>query len=142
MGQPRVKMQTNKGEMIIELNAEAAPISAENFLSYVRDDFYKQTIFHRVIPNFMIQGGGFTVDMAQKKTAAEIKNEADNGLKNVRAVSPWPEPKLWTVRPVSFLSTWSITPSSIIRIKLQTATATQFSGRLSKAWMWLMKSPA
>lgn len=84
MGQPRVKMQTNKGEMIIELNAEAAPISAENFLSYVRDDFYKQTIFHRVIPNFMIQGGGFTVDMAQKKTAAEIKNEADNGLKNVR----------------------------------------------------------
>lgn len=84
MSQPVVKMQTNKGEIVIELNAEAAPISAENFLNYVRDGFYDQTIFHRVIPNFMIQGGGFTADMSQKKTAGEIKNEATNGLKNVR----------------------------------------------------------
>lgn len=84
MSQPIVKMQTNKGEIVIELNAEAAPISTENFLNYVRDGFYEQTIFHRVIPNFMIQGGGFTTDMAQKKTSAEIKNEASNGLKNVR----------------------------------------------------------
>ncbi len=102
MGQPRVKMQTNKGEMIIELNAEAAPISAENFLSYVRDDFYKQTIFHRVIPNFMIQGGGFTVDMAQKKQPQKSKMRLTTALKMSAAVSPWPEPKLWTVRPVSF----------------------------------------
>lgn len=84
MSQPIVKLQTNKGEITIELNAEAAPISTENFLNYVRDGFYAQTIFHRVIPNFMIQGGGFTTDMAQKKTASEIKNEAANGLKNVR----------------------------------------------------------
>lgn len=84
MSQPTVKMQTNKGDILIELNAEEAPISTENFLNYVRDGFYEQTIFHRVIPNFMIQGGGFTEDMAQKKTAAEIKNEATNGLKNVR----------------------------------------------------------
>ena len=82
--QPIVEMQTNKGQVIIELNAEKAPISTENFLNYVRDGFYEQTIFHRVIPNFMIQGGGFTTEMAQKKTQAEIKNEADNGLKNLR----------------------------------------------------------
>lgn len=81
---PTVKMQTSKGEITIELDTEKAPISSENFLNYVRDGFYEQTIFHRVIPNFMIQGGGFTTDMAQKKTRAEIKNEADNGLKNLR----------------------------------------------------------
>ncbi len=82
--QPVVKMETNKGTIVIELNAEKAPISTENFLNYARDGFYQQTIFHRVIPNFMIQGGGFTAEMGQKKTRAEIKNEADNGLKNSR----------------------------------------------------------
>ena len=79
-----VQMVTNKGDITITLDAEKAPISTENFLNYVRDDFYAQTIFHRVIPNFMIQCGGFTTEMAQKKTKAEIKNEADNGLKNLR----------------------------------------------------------
>ncbi len=83
-GQPMVKMQTSKGNIVIRLDAEKAPVSTENFLSYVRDDFYAQTIFHRVIPNFMIQGGGFTPEMAQKKTQNEIKNEADNGLRNLR----------------------------------------------------------
>ena len=82
--QPTVQMQTNKGQITIQLDAEKAPVSTENFLTYVRNGFYEQTIFHRVIPNFMIQGGGFTPDMAQKKTAATIKNEADNGLKNRR----------------------------------------------------------
>ena len=82
--QPLVTMKTNKGEIVIELNADKAPISTENFLTYVRDGFYEQTIFHRVIPNFMIQCGGFTAEMAQKKTKSEIKNEADNGLKNLR----------------------------------------------------------
>ncbi len=79
-----VKLETNKGDIVIALDTENAPISAENFLSYVRDDFYNMTIFHRVIPGFMIQGGGFTAQMAQKKTKGEIKNEATNGLKNVR----------------------------------------------------------
>ncbi|SEA24937.1 peptidyl-prolyl cis-trans isomerase B (cyclophilin B) [Desulfuromusa kysingii] len=82
--QPIVEMQTNKGLIIIELDAEKAPITTENFLSYVRDNFFDQTIFHRVIPNFMIQGGGFTPEMGQKKTKTEIKNEAHNGLKNLR----------------------------------------------------------
>ncbi len=79
-----VKLETNKGDIVIALDAENAPISTENFLSYVRDEFYNMTIFHRVIPGFMIQGGGFTAQMAQKKTKGEIKNEASNGLKNVR----------------------------------------------------------
>ncbi len=79
-----VQIQTNKGQISIELDAEKAPISTENFLAYARDNLYTQTIFHRVIPNFMIQGGGFSTDMSQKKTNAPIKNEADNGLENVR----------------------------------------------------------
>ena len=82
--QPIVRMQTSMGQLTIELDAENAPISTENFLAYVRDGYYDQTIFHRVIPNFMIQGGGFTPKMAQKKTRGEIKNEADNGLQNLR----------------------------------------------------------
>lgn len=80
----QIKLQTNKGDIVIALDTEKAPISSENFLSYVRDEFYNMTIFHRVIPGFMIQGGGFTAEMAQKKTKGEIKNEADNGLTNVR----------------------------------------------------------
>ncbi len=79
-----VCMQTSMGQIKIELDAEKAPISSENFLAYLRDDSYAQTIFHRVIPGFMIQGGGFTADMAQKETKAPIKNEADNGLQNLR----------------------------------------------------------
>jgi len=82
--QSTVRMQTSMGQITIELDSENAPISCENFLAYVRDGFYEQTIFHRVIPNFMVQGGGFTQEMKQKKPKAEIKNEADNGLKNDR----------------------------------------------------------
>ncbi len=79
-----VIMQTNMGELTIELDFENAPISSENFLAYVNDGFFDGTIFHRVIPGFMIQGGGFTADMKQKPTKPPIKNEATNGLKNLR----------------------------------------------------------
>ncbi len=82
--QPSIIIETNKGSITIALNQEKAPVSSENFLHYIRSGFYDQTIFHRVIPNFMIQGGGFTADMKQKGTNQQIKNEADNGLKNVR----------------------------------------------------------
>ncbi len=82
--QPVVRIQTNKGPIRIELDAEKAPVSTENFLNYTSDDFFAKTIFHRVIPGFMIQGGGFTPEMKQKKTADPIKNEADNGLDNKR----------------------------------------------------------
>jgi len=77
-----VKLQTNFGDITIELNAEKAPITVANFLQYVDSGFYDSTIFHRVISGFMIQGGGFDTTMTQKGTEAEIKNEADNGLGN------------------------------------------------------------
>lgn len=82
--QPRVKLQTNQGDIVIALDAEKAPVSAANFLTYVQEGFYDGTIFHRIIDGFMIQGGGFEAGMKQKQTHAPIKNEADNGLKNKR----------------------------------------------------------
>lgn len=81
---PSVIIKTNMGNIEIELNQQQAPISTENFLSYIDSGFYKNTIFHRVIPNFMIQGGGFTANLSRKATQGSIKNEADNGLKNQR----------------------------------------------------------
>ena len=78
----KVKMETNYGDIILELNQEKAPITVKNFLKYTDNKFYERTIFHRVINNFMIQGGGLTADMQKKETLPEIKNEADNGLKN------------------------------------------------------------
>lgn len=77
-----VKFETNFGDIVIDLNAEKAPITVANFLSYVDDGFYDGTIFHRVIKGFMIQGGGFDESMSQKQTKAAIENEANNGLKN------------------------------------------------------------
>lgn len=77
-----VKLTTNFGDITLELNAEKAPITVANFLQYVENGFYDGLIFHRVITDFMIQGGGFDTDMQQKTTEAEIKNEADNGLSN------------------------------------------------------------
>ena len=79
-----ITLETSHGNIVIELFEEAAPISCENFRQYVTDGFFNDTIFHRVIPNFMVQGGGFTADMSQKPTRDQIKNEADNGEKNVR----------------------------------------------------------
>jgi peptidyl-prolyl cis-trans isomerase A (cyclophilin A) len=79
---PQVEIKTNQGTIVLELDAEKAPKTVENFLQYVKDGFYKGTIFHRVIDGFMIQGGGFTPDMKQKDTRAPIPNEAKNGLKN------------------------------------------------------------
>lgn len=81
---PTVVIKTNMGEITALLNSEKAPISTENFLKYVDKKFYDGTIFHRVIPSFMIQGGGMTADMKEKETLAPIKNEAKNGLKNKR----------------------------------------------------------
>jgi len=83
-GNPVVIIKTSKGDIKVELDKENAPISTDNFLAYVEDGYYDGTIFHRVINNFMIQGGGFMADGQQKPTKAPIKNEADNGLKNDR----------------------------------------------------------
>ncbi len=82
MANTNVILETSHGEIELELFADKAPITVENFLKYVDDGFYNGTIFHRVIPDFMIQGGGFTADMSQKPTRDPIKNEAGNGLSN------------------------------------------------------------
>jgi len=79
-----ILMTTTLGPMTLELDPDNAPKTVENFLSYVSNGFYDGTIFHRVINNFMVQGGGFTADMEQKATQAPIDNEANNGLKNAR----------------------------------------------------------
>ena len=84
MSNPKVKLQTSLGDIVIELNPEKAPITSQNFLDYVESGFYEGTIFHRIIPGFMAQGGGFDTEFVQKDTQPPIKNEADNGLKNLR----------------------------------------------------------
>ena len=81
---PQVRFETSHGDFSVEVDEESAPISAQNFLRYVDEGFYDGTIFHRVIPGFMIQGGGFTEDMGHKSGHAPIRNEANNGLKNLR----------------------------------------------------------
>ena len=80
---PQVRLTTNFGDIVIELNAEKAPKTVANFISYVESGHYNGTIFHRVISNFMVQGGGFDADFNQKPTQALVENEADNGLSNV-----------------------------------------------------------
>lgn len=79
-----ITLVTNHGDIVIELFEETAPISSENFRQYAADGHFDNLIFHRVIPNFMIQGGGMTADMRERETRAPIKNEADNGEKNLR----------------------------------------------------------
>ena len=79
-----ITIKTNHGNIKVELFDEKAPITCENFRQYIADGFFNETIFHRVIPNFMIQGGGMQADMSQKRTRAPIKNEADNGESNRR----------------------------------------------------------
>ncbi|WP_434771411.1 peptidylprolyl isomerase [Pseudomonas entomophila] len=80
----KVKLSTNHGDIVLQLNAEKAPLTTENFVQYVKDGHFDGTVFHRVIKGFMIQGGGFEPGMSQKKTRASIQNEADNGLKNTK----------------------------------------------------------
>ncbi len=92
---PKVVLETSKGKIELELYADKAPLTVKNFLTYVDAGFYNNTIFHRVIPNFMIQGGGFTVDMQKKQTHAPVRNEAANGLSNRRgtiAMARTPDP--------------------------------------------------
>lgn len=79
---PVVKLETNMGDILVQLNAAKAPITTSNFIQYVKSGHYDGTIFHRVIKNFMIQGGGLTQDMHEKRTSAPIHNEANNGLRN------------------------------------------------------------
>jgi peptidyl-prolyl cis-trans isomerase A (cyclophilin A) len=83
-GKPRVLLHTSQGDIMIELSADKAPKTVDNFLQYVKEGFYDGTIFHRVIPRFMAQGGGWTKDLQRKRAHAPIHNEANNGLSNLR----------------------------------------------------------
>jgi peptidyl-prolyl cis-trans isomerase B (cyclophilin B) len=97
----QVVLETSKGKIVLELFPEKAPLTVQNFLAYVKSGFYDGTIFHRVIPKFMIQGGGFTPDMKTKTTQPPIKNEADNGLRNDRgtiAMARTPDPNSATAQ--------------------------------------------
>ncbi|MBF6648294.1 peptidylprolyl isomerase [Methylobacter sp. BlB1] len=118
--QPKVKLTTTLGEIVIQLNSEKAPASSANFLTYVNEGFYNGTIFHRVIPGFMAQGGGFDTSFNQKATHAPIKNEANNGLPNSRgtiAMARTPDPDSATAqffinyKDNSFLNYTSPTPN-------------------------------
>jgi cyclophilin family peptidyl-prolyl cis-trans isomerase len=79
-----IRFETTLGDFTVELLEKEAPLSVANFLRYIEDEFFDGTIFHRIVPGFVIQGGGFTEDMTQKRTQPPVKNEADNGLKNKR----------------------------------------------------------
>jgi peptidyl-prolyl cis-trans isomerase B (cyclophilin B) len=116
----KVLIQTSMGDIVVKLDTAKAPISTENFIAYVNDGFYNGTLFHRVIPGFMIQGGGFSADFSQKPTKSPIKNEAANGLKNKRgtlAMARTSDPNSATgqffinLKDNSFLDYTSATPS-------------------------------
>src|SRR5687767_15639313 len=92
---PQVELKTSLGSIVLELDREKAPQTVDNFLQYVKEGHYNGTIFHRVIPGFMVQGGGFTPDMREKPKRAPIKNEAGNGLRNATgtvAMARTPDP--------------------------------------------------
>jgi cyclophilin family peptidyl-prolyl cis-trans isomerase len=98
---PQVMLETSKGTIVIELDQAKAPVTVSNFLGYVKSGFYDGTVFHRVIPNFMIQGGGFTANMQQKPTREAIVNESANGLLNKRgtiAMARTPDPNSATAQ--------------------------------------------
>ena len=111
-GDPHVLLTTSAGNIELELNSQKAPISVDNFLKYVNSGFYNNTTFHRVIPGFMVQGGGFNEQMQQKQPNPPIKNEADNRCATPAAPSRWRVPPIRIAPPVSSSSTWRITPSS------------------------------
>ncbi len=117
-----ITLKTNQGDIVIELDHANAPKTSENFTQYVREGFYDGVIFHRVISNFMIQGGGFEPGMSEKTTRAPIENEAKNGSVMSLALSPWLVP--WTPTPPvpSFLSTFQTTSSSTILDRMAGAT--------------------
>jgi cyclophilin family peptidyl-prolyl cis-trans isomerase len=136
---PSVEMQTSMGRIVIELDSEKAPKTVQNFVQYVDEGFYTGTVFHRVIPGFMIQGGGFTVEMAQKPAARKVQNEGKNGLKNERGTIAMAR----TADPHSASSQFFINhrDNGALNYPAPTAGATPFLARSLKAWTWWTRSP-
>jgi peptidyl-prolyl cis-trans isomerase A (cyclophilin A) len=125
----QVNLKTSLGLIVIDLHDKQAPISTQNFLGYVRSGFYDDTLFHRVIPNFMIQGGGYNKGYRRKKVKGAISNEAANGLENKRGSLQWLVQTKKIAPPRSFSSTLSTTAFLIMTKKI-TMTATPFLGKL------------
>lgn len=119
---PQVKIETNMGDIIVLLEPDKAPKTVANFLTYIKDGFYSNTIFHRVISNFMIQGGGFTSDYKRKPTRAPIENEADNGLSNLRG----------TIAMARTMDPQSATAQFFINVKDNTFL--DFSSKSPRGW--------
>lgn len=135
-----VEIDTTLGNIVVRLAPDRAPITVKNFLTYVREGFYKDTIFHRVIPGFMIQGGGFTEQLREKPTHDPIPLEARGGMKTNAIRSPWPARAIRTRLRLSSTSTL-LTMTSSTLIRRATATATVFSARSSKAPTSLTRLP-
>jgi peptidyl-prolyl cis-trans isomerase B (cyclophilin B) len=136
-----VTLKTNFGDIKIELYSEEAPVSCKNFLEYVKSGFYKDTLFHRVINGFMIQGGGMDKDFKDKKTNAPIKNEAANQLPNVRGSVAYARTQVVDSATSQFFI--NLVDNDFLNFRSPTprASATAFSARLSKVWMWSIRSP-
>lgn len=111
-GDPHVLLTTSAGNIELELNSQKAPVSVKNFLDYVNNGFYNGTTFHRVIPGFMVQGGGFNEQMQQKQPNAPIKMKRITACATPAVPSQWRVRQIKTAPPASSLSTWRITPSS------------------------------
>jgi peptidyl-prolyl cis-trans isomerase B (cyclophilin B) len=134
-------METSAGEILLELYPDKAPLTVENFLRHVDEDFYRNTLFHRVIKDFMIQGGGLTPRMETKPAGAPVRNEADNGLPNTRgalAMARSSDPHSATSQ--FFINTVD-NPGLNFRPRQRWATATASSAPWRTAWMWRTKSP-
>jgi peptidyl-prolyl cis-trans isomerase A (cyclophilin A) len=130
---PHVLLDTTNGEVEIELDATKAPISVKNFLGYVDSGFYNNTIFHRVIPGFMVQGGGFTEKMG-RKTKAPIKNEADNGLLTRAAPGHGPHLEVNSATSQFFIN---VTDNDFLN---QASVTSPMFGKVVKAWTWSTSS--
>ena len=132
---PHVLLETTNGQIEIELDPVKAPISTKNFLDYVNSGFYNNTIFHRVIPGFMVQGGGFTQQMQQKETKAPIKNESKNGLHNVRGTL-----SMARTSDAGFGHQPVLRQRQGQRLPRPAVTAMRSSVKSSKAWTWWTSS--
>jgi len=136
----QVLFETNQGNFAVEVYADKAPKTVENFLQYVKDGFYTNTIFHRVIGRFMIQGGGFDRELAEKPTRAPVVNEAGNGLVNQTgtiAMARTQDPNSATAQ---FLSMWQTTSFWITAARSQTGSVTVCLVKWCLVWTWCLKS--
>lgn len=138
---PTVLLETSSGDILIELFPDKAPQTVANFLQYVDDGFYENTIFHRVIPGFMIQGGGMGARMDEKDTREPVQNEADNGLKNERGTLAMARTRDPHSATAQFSSIWWTTTFWTTASPRSTAGATACSAKSPKAWTWWTRSP-